>query len=86
MLAAARRTGTVVTMDPLSNLPDLLAGAAAFLPHVDHFLPNEEQAAAMTGESDPEKAAVTLPARPLVVCEVFPHALELADQRRDRQR
>lgn len=60
MLAAARDTGTVVTMDPLSNLPDLLKGAAAFLPHVDHFLPNEEQAAAMTGEDDPEKAARAL--------------------------
>lgn len=60
MLAAARETGTVVTMDPLSNLPDLLKGAAAFLPHVDHFLPNEEQAAAMTGEDDPEKAARAL--------------------------
>lgn len=47
-------------MDPLSAMPDLLAGAAAFLPHVDHFLPNEEQAAAMTGESDPEKAAAAL--------------------------
>ncbi|MFI0372425.1 carbohydrate kinase family protein [Actinomadura sp. 1N219] len=60
MLAAARETGTVVTMDPLSAMPDLLAGAAAFLPHVDHFLPDEEQAAAMTGEDDPEKAARTL--------------------------
>jgi sugar/nucleoside kinase (ribokinase family) len=60
MLAAARRTGTVVTMDLLSNMPDLLTGAATFLPHVDHFLPNEEQAAAMTGESDPEKAAQAL--------------------------
>ncbi|WP_433462494.1 carbohydrate kinase family protein [Spirillospora sp. CA-128828] len=60
MLAAARETGTVVTMDLLSNMPDLLTGAAAFLPHVDHFLPNEEQAALMTGEDDPEKAAAAL--------------------------
>ncbi|TDC55910.1 sugar kinase [Actinomadura sp. KC345] len=60
MLAHARETGTVVTMDLLSSMPDLLDGAAAFLPHVDHFLPNEEQAAAMTGESDPEKAAAAL--------------------------
>lgn len=60
MLAAARDAGTVVTMDLLSNLPDLLTGAAAFLPYVDHFLPNEEQAAAMTGEGDPEKAAAAL--------------------------
>ncbi|MFI0483419.1 carbohydrate kinase family protein [Actinomadura sp. 9N215] len=60
MLAAARETGTVVTMDVLSTVPGLLAGAAAFLPHVDHFLPNEAQAAAMTGEDDPEKAAGAL--------------------------
>ncbi|MFC4051770.1 carbohydrate kinase family protein [Actinomadura syzygii] len=63
MLAAARETGTVVTLDLLSNLPDLLQSAASFLPHVDHFLPNEEQAAAMTGEDDPEKAARALLAR-----------------------
>ncbi|TYB42725.1 carbohydrate kinase family protein [Actinomadura chibensis] len=63
MLAAARESGTVVTLDLLSNLPDLLQSAASFLPHVDHFLPNEEQAAAMTGEDDPEKAARALLAR-----------------------
>ncbi|MCP9948780.1 carbohydrate kinase family protein [Actinomadura madurae] len=60
MLAAARESGTVVTMDLLSNMPDLLTGAAAFLPYVDHVLPNEEQAAALTGEDDPEKAAAAL--------------------------
>ncbi len=60
MLAQARGTGTVVTMDLLSNMPDLLRGAAAFLPHVDHFLPNEEQAVAMTGHDDPDKAARAL--------------------------
>ena len=63
MLAQARETGTVVTMDLLSNLPELVGDAAAFLPHVDHFLPNEEQAAAMTGHDDPEKAARSLLAR-----------------------
>ncbi|MBE1537399.1 carbohydrate kinase family protein [Actinomadura algeriensis] len=60
MLAAARANGTIVTMDLLSNLPDLLKGAAAFLPHVDHVLPNLEQATAVTGETDPEKAALAL--------------------------
>ncbi|MFI6522887.1 carbohydrate kinase family protein [Spirillospora sp. NPDC050679] len=59
-LDAARAAGTVVTMDLLSNLPDLVAATAAFLPHVDHFLPNEEQARAMTGEDDPERAALAL--------------------------
>ncbi|MBW8485460.1 carbohydrate kinase family protein [Actinomadura parmotrematis] len=56
-LEAARAAGTVVTMDLLSNLPDLVAATAAFLPHVDHFLPNEEQALAMTGAADPVQAA-----------------------------
>ncbi|MFI0407454.1 carbohydrate kinase family protein [Actinomadura sp. 3N508] len=60
MLDAARETGTIVTMDVLSAMPDLLTGAAAFLPHVDHFLPDDAQAAAMTGEDDPEKAARAL--------------------------
>ncbi|MBO2457353.1 carbohydrate kinase family protein [Actinomadura violacea] len=59
-LDAARASGTIVTMDLLSNMPDLVKGTGSFLPHVDHFLPNEEQAAAMTGEDDPEKAARAL--------------------------
>jgi sugar/nucleoside kinase (ribokinase family) len=60
MLDQARAGGTLVTMDLLSNMADLVRGAAAFLPYVDYFLPNEEQAAAMTGESDPEAAARAL--------------------------
>ncbi|MFC4909823.1 carbohydrate kinase family protein [Actinomadura gamaensis] len=56
-LDAARASGTVVTLDFLSNMPDLLHGARAFLGHVDHVLPNEEQAAVLTGEDDPELAA-----------------------------
>ncbi|GAB3689432.1 PfkB family carbohydrate kinase [Actinocorallia lasiicapitis] len=59
-LEAARAAGAIVTMDLLSNLPDLLKGAAAFLPYVDHFLPNEEQALAMTGAATPEEAAADL--------------------------
>jgi len=60
MLDAARAGGTLVTMDLLSNMEDLVRGAAAFLPYVDYFLPNEEQATAMTGERDPEAAARAL--------------------------
>ncbi|MEU5883569.1 sugar kinase [Spirillospora sp. NPDC047279] len=56
-LAAARSGGTVVTMDLLSNMTDLVTGARAFLPYVDHFLPNEEQALAMTGTDDIVRAA-----------------------------
>jgi sugar/nucleoside kinase (ribokinase family) len=60
LLDRARAGGTVVTMDLLSNMPDLLAGAKAFLPHVDHVLPNLEQALAMTGTGDAEAAARAL--------------------------
>ncbi|MEW2359967.1 sugar kinase [Spirillospora sp. NPDC029432] len=59
-LAAARDAGTIITMDLLSGMPDLIQAARAFLPVVDHFLPNEEQARAMTGEDDPERAAYAL--------------------------
>jgi len=59
-LDEARAGSTVVTMDLLSNLEDLVQAAAAFLPHVDHFLPNEEQARLMTGHDDPEAAAKAL--------------------------
>ncbi|MEV5408717.1 carbohydrate kinase family protein [Thermopolyspora sp. NPDC052614] len=57
LLDRARAAGTVVTMDLLSNMPDLLVAAKAFLPHVDHVLPNLEQALAMTGAQDAEEAA-----------------------------
>lgn len=60
LLDDARAGGTVVTMDLLSNLDDLVRAAAAFLPHVDCFLPNEEQAGLMTGQDDPEAAAKAL--------------------------
>ncbi|MFI0348980.1 carbohydrate kinase family protein [Actinomadura sp. 9N407] len=60
MLSAARDAGTVITMDLLSGMPDLILGARAFLPLVDYFLPNLEQAQAMTGETDAEQAAYSL--------------------------
>ncbi|MGW4643687.1 carbohydrate kinase family protein [Sphaerisporangium sp. NPDC004334] len=60
LLAAARQGGTLVTMDLLSNMPDLMQGARAFLPYVDHFLPNEEQALMITGASSVEEAAAML--------------------------
>lgn len=60
VLAAARARGTIVTMDLLSNMEDLVKAAGVFLPYVDYFLPNEEQAQLMTGESDSEKAALAL--------------------------
>jgi sugar/nucleoside kinase (ribokinase family) len=63
LLDEARAGGTIVTMDLLSNLDFLVEAATAFLPHVDHFLPNEEQARLMTGHDDPEAAAKDLLAR-----------------------
>ncbi|MEO3814465.1 PfkB family carbohydrate kinase [Sphaerisporangium sp. B11E5] len=59
-LRAARTGGTVVTLDLLSNMPELMPAARAFLPFTDHFLPNEEQALMMTGAADAETAAAAL--------------------------
>lgn len=60
LLDELRAAGTVVTMDLLSEMPDLLAMARAFLPHVDYVLPNESQALLMTGEPDASSAARAL--------------------------
>ncbi|MDR8415133.1 PfkB family carbohydrate kinase [Nonomuraea sp. 3-1Str] len=49
LLDSLRAGGTVVTMDLLSELPDLLGMARVFLPHVDYVLPNESQALLMAG-------------------------------------
>ncbi|MBG0833029.1 carbohydrate kinase family protein [Planomonospora sp. ID67723] len=60
LLDEARGAGTVVTMDLLSNMPDLMQGARVFLRHVDYLLPNEEQALMMSGAADAEEAAAKL--------------------------
>jgi sugar/nucleoside kinase (ribokinase family) len=60
LLDEARRGGTVVTMDLLSNMPDLMQGARSFLPHIDYLLPNEEQALLMSGAGGVEEAATAL--------------------------
>ncbi|MEV4565593.1 carbohydrate kinase family protein [Nonomuraea sp. NPDC049419] len=60
LLDELRAAGTVVTMDLLSEMPDLLGMARAFLPHVDYVLPNESQALLMTGEPDVASAARAL--------------------------
>ncbi|GAA3154916.1 carbohydrate kinase family protein [Nonomuraea roseoviolacea] len=49
LLDELRAGGTIVTMDLLSEMPDLLGMARAFLPHVDYVLPNASQALLMTG-------------------------------------
>ncbi|MGV9380173.1 carbohydrate kinase family protein [Nonomuraea sp. NPDC003707] len=60
LLDEVRASGTVITMDLLSEMPDLLGMARAFLPHVDYVLPNESQALLMTGASDVGEAARAL--------------------------
>ncbi|GAA4220340.1 sugar/nucleoside kinase (ribokinase family) [Streptosporangium album] len=60
LLAEAREAGTIVTMDLLSNMPDLMPGTRSFLPYVDYLLPNEEQALMMSGEAGVERAALAL--------------------------
>lgn len=60
LLDEIRSGGTIVTMDLLSEMPDLLGLARAFLPHVDYVLPNDAQALAMTGAADVEAAAAAL--------------------------
>ncbi|GAA3106884.1 hypothetical protein [Nonomuraea salmonea] len=60
LLDELRAAGTIVTMDLLSEMPDLLGMARAFLPHVDYVLPNESQALLMTGEPDVTSAARAL--------------------------
>jgi sugar/nucleoside kinase (ribokinase family) len=61
LLDSLRAAGTVVTMDLLSEMPDLLGMARAFLPHVDYFLPNETQALLMApGAGTPSAAAEAL--------------------------
>ncbi|GII61246.1 sugar kinase [Sphaerisporangium krabiense] len=57
LLASAREAGAVVTMDLLSNMAELMPGARAFLPYVDYFLPNEEQALLISGAPGVEEAA-----------------------------
>ncbi|MFE0145702.1 carbohydrate kinase family protein [Nonomuraea sp. NPDC059007] len=60
LLDTLRAAGTIITMDLLSEMPDLLGMAKAFLPHVDYVLPNESQALLMTGATTLEEAAEAL--------------------------
>ncbi|WP_061292677.1 carbohydrate kinase family protein [Herbidospora cretacea] len=60
LLDEIRAAGAQVTLDLLSNMADLMPAAKTFLPHVDHFLPNEEQALLMTGAATVEDAAKQL--------------------------
>jgi sugar/nucleoside kinase (ribokinase family) len=64
ILEHARAHGTVTAMDLLApGDPDMLAWVEAALPHVDHFLPNDEQLLGFTGAGTLEAAAEALLAR-----------------------
>jgi sugar/nucleoside kinase (ribokinase family) len=57
-LASARANGAVVTMDLLrAGEPGLLDALSPLLPHVDWFMPNEQQLRAATGCDDLHEAA-----------------------------
>lgn len=60
LLDEARAGGAIITMDLLSTMPELMPAAKAFLPHVDYFLPNEEQALMITGAATVAEAATAL--------------------------
>lgn len=57
LLDSLRADGVIVTMDLLSEMPDLLGMARAFLPHVDYVLPNDSQALLMAADLTPSAPA-----------------------------
>jgi sugar/nucleoside kinase (ribokinase family) len=61
-LAAARRAGARTVLDVVAPAGYALsvADVAGVLPEVDYFLPNDDEAGALTGESDPRRQAVRL--------------------------
>ena len=64
LLAAAREAGVTTSVDMLApGEPMWLEAIAACLPHVDHFLPNDEQLLGLTGADTLEEAAEALLAR-----------------------
>lgn len=61
ILQRARAAGTVTTCDILADgWPELLDMLAPAMEHVDYLFPNEDQAVALTGISDPLDAARAL--------------------------
>jgi len=56
-LRAARRSGTQVVLDVVAPAGRTLSpvDVASVLPEVDYFVPNDDEAAALTGERDPHR-------------------------------
>lgn len=64
VLAHARDHGAVTSVDMLApGDPGMLEWVEAALPHVDHFLPNDEQLLGLTGAASLEEAGAALLAR-----------------------
>ena len=64
-LRRARSRGTLTVLDvaiPAGDTPGLSGGLAELLPHVDAFVPNEDEARTLTGEADPHRQARVLAA------------------------
>ncbi len=61
-LRRARAAGTCVVFDVVAPAGRMLAldDVAGVLPEVDYFTPNDDEAAALTGESDPRRQAERL--------------------------
>ncbi len=64
-LARARATGMTISVDPASSAPLAAVGPERFLRWIDGadlLLPNADEARILTGEEDPERAALALAA------------------------
>jgi sugar/nucleoside kinase (ribokinase family) len=57
LLADAKLAGAVVTCDLIGPGARTMAELERILPHVDHFMPNMDEALFLTGTSDPRTAA-----------------------------
>src|SRR5439155_15719973 len=58
LFQAARQAGAMVVLDVVIPRPgEYLPRLERLLPHVDVFLPNNDEAALMTGENDPKRQA-----------------------------
>lgn len=62
LLELARASGATTTVDLLRSGagPDVLENLAPLWPHVDYFVPNDDQLRSMTGLTDLERAGQTL--------------------------
>lgn len=67
-LKAAKAANRVTSFDLIAATPDTLALIAPLLPFVDYFIPSIEEAAALSGQVEPGKAAQFFLDRGVKVC------------------